>query len=91
MHIKTFIKDFVQNTKGYIEKYEQYKELSGEDKKKRVDVLITDYVQAVIDNVGMNFVFKFVLKKLLLENIPTITQLIFDLIKTKVDGITKWE
>lgn len=89
MHIKTFIKDFVQNTKGYIEKYEQYKELSGEDKKKRVDVLITDYVQAVIDNVGMNFVFKFVLKKLLLENIPTLTQLIFDLIKTKVDGITK--
>ena len=35
MHIKTFIKDFVQNTKSYIEKYEQYKDLTGEEKKAR--------------------------------------------------------
>lgn len=89
MHIKTFIKDFVQNTKGYIEKYEQYKELSGEDKKKRVDTLIYDYVQAVIDNVGLNFMFRFVLKKILLDNIPTFTQIIFDLLKAKIEGITK--
>ena len=89
MHIRTFIKDFVQNTKGYIEKYEQYKELSGEEKKARVDSLIYEYVEGVIDNIGLNFVFKFVIKKLLLENIPILTQLIFDLIKVKVEGITK--
>lgn len=89
MHIKTFIKDFVQNTKSYIEKYEQYKDLTGEEKKARVDSLIYEYVEAVIDNIGLNFIFKFVIKKLLLENIPTITQLIFDLLKAKVDGITK--
>ena len=37
MNFKEFIKDFAETTKTYIEKYEQYKELSGEDKKKRVD------------------------------------------------------
>ena len=89
MKLKDFIQEFTQNTKGYIEKYEQYKDLTGEQKKARVDSLIYKYVDGVIDNIGLNFIFKFVIKKLLLENIPILTQLIFDLIKTKVDGITK--
>lgn len=89
MKIKNFIQNVFEQTKTYIEKYEQYKDLTGEEKKARVDEIITEYIQATIDNIGLNFFAKFIIKKLLLENIPIITQCIFDLIKTKIGGITK--
>lgn len=89
MKFKEFIKNVASETKRYIEKYEGFKELTGEEKKKRVDSIISEYIEATIDTLGLNFVFRFIVKKLLLENIPTITQIIFDLIKTKVEGITK--
>ena len=85
-----FLKNFVTVTKNLIERYEtEYKNLNGEGKKARLDEYLTGYTMTVIDNIGLNFIFKFVLKKLVIENIPTITQIIFDLIKTKIDGITK--
>ena len=40
MKLKEFIKGFAATAKDYIEKYEQYKELSGEQKKARVDNII---------------------------------------------------
>lgn len=89
MKFKEFITNFVTETKYYIEKYEQYKELSGVQKKARVDDIIKSYIENTIDTIGLNFVAKFIIKKLLIENIPVITQCIFDLIKAKVEGITK--
>lgn len=89
MKIKEFIKNVVAQTKTCIEKYEQIKELNGKQKKARVDEVITEYIEATIDKIGLNFIVKFIIKKLLIENIPTITQCIFDLIKAKVKGITK--
>ena len=89
MKFKEFIKNVAQETKRYIEKYEGFKELTGQEKKKRVDSIIAEYIEATVDTLGLNFVFRFIVKKLLLENIPTITQIIFDLIKAKVEGITK--
>ena len=89
MKLKEFLQNVAEQTKTYIEKYEEYKELNGKQKKARVDDLITHYIETTIDGIGLNFVFKFVLKKLLIENIPNITQIVFDLIKTKVDGITE--
>jgi len=89
MDIKTFIQNIAIQTKTYIKKYEEYKELNGEQKKARVDDLIANYIETTIDNVGLNFIFKYVLKKLLIDNIPNITQIIFDLLASKVQGITK--
>ncbi len=92
MNIKLndFLQNFAEVTKNLIERYEtEYKNLSGEGKKARLDDALSGYVQTVIDNIGLNFIFKFVLKKLIIENIPAITQIIFDLIKTKIEGITK--
>lgn len=89
MNFKDFIQTIVKETKFYISKYEQIKELDGKQKKARVDEVITDYVETTFDNIGLNFVARFIIKKLLIENIPTITQCIFDLIKSKVEGITK--
>lgn len=92
MNIKLndFLQNFAEVTKNLIERYEtEYKNLSGEGKKARLDDALSGYAQTVIDNIGLNFIFKFVLKKLIIENIPAITQIIFDLIKTKIEGITK--
>lgn len=89
MNIKDYIKNIVTEAKFYIEKYEQIKELNGKQKKARVDEMITEYIEATIDKIGLNFVAKFVIKKVLIDNVPTITQCIFDLIKAKVEGITK--
>ena len=85
-----FLENFADVVRNLIERYEtEYKDLDGQGKKLRLDDAITNYVTGIIDNIGLNFIFKLVLKKLLIGNIPVITQIIFDLIKTKVDGITK--
>lgn len=89
MKIKEYIKNIATEAKFYIEKYEQLKELNGKQKKARVDEVVTEYIEATVDKIGLNFVAKFIIKKLLIENVPTITQCIFDLIKAKVEGITK--
>ena len=89
MNIKDFIQGFSLTTKSYIEKFEQCKELKGEDKKARVDDILTTYCENAIDGLGLNFILKFALKKLLIANIPNITQAIYDLIKTRIEGITK--
>lgn len=89
MKLNEFIKGIASQTKQYIEKYEEYKDLDGKQKKMRVDDLIANYIEATIDHIGLNFVFKFVLKKILIDNVPIITQAIFDLLAAKVQGITK--
>jgi len=87
---KDFLFNFADVVKNLIEKYEtQYKNLSGPERKERLDDAIANYAITVIDNLGFNFIFKFVLKKLLIENIPVVTQIIFNLIQAKIEGITK--
>ena len=89
MQIKDFIEIFATKTRGMIVWLEGYKELSNEEKKKRLDYHLTEYTEMAIDNLGLNFIFKFTLRKILLDNIPVITQTIFDLIKAKVEGAIK--
>lgn len=89
MNVKEFIKNVAAQTKTCIEKYEQYNELDGKQKKARVDECIAKYIEAALDTIGINFIVKFIIKKLLIENVPIITQCIFDLIAAKVKGITK--
>lgn len=89
MKLKEFIQNIVIQSKFYIEKYEEYKELNGVQKKARVDEVIKDYIEITIDGLNVNFVLKLIVKKLLVENIPVITQCIFDLIKAKIEGITE--
>lgn len=89
MKLKDFINGFTATAKDYIGKYEQYNELTGEEKKARVDGILLTYCNNALDNLPLNFALKWALKKLLIPNIPHLTQAIFDLIKTKIDGITK--
>ena len=85
--VKDFIQNIVNETKHYIEKYEEYKSLSGEEKKARVDNILKNYIETAIDTVGLNFIVKFIVKKILIENISTITQCIFDLLKLKKESL----
>ncbi len=89
MKFNVFIKNIAEETKHYIEKYEQYKDLSGEEKKARVDDILKTYIETALDGIGLNIIVKFILKKLLIENISAITQAVFDLLKAKVIGITE--
>ena len=89
MSIKDFIKGFIQTSKTYIAKYEEYKELSNEDKKKRVDEILFSYTKNAIETLPINFIFKIALKKFLLPNISTLTQGVFDLIEVRISGITQ--
>lgn len=89
MEIKDFIKNIVNVSEKLIEKFEDYKELTGEEKKHRLDDTIEKHILNTIDLLEINFVLKWAFKKLLVANIPDITQAIFDLIQTRIIGITK--
>ena len=86
---KQFIENFTQRVKISIAALETYSALTSEQKKERLDEMVTKFVQETIDSIGLNFVLKLIVKKLLIENIPLITQAAFDLIKARVRGITE--
>ena len=89
MSFKDFIQGFIETSKLYIKKLENYSELNGSDKKKRLDEIILSYCDDALLNSSLNFFFKFLLKKFVVPNISYITQSIFDLIKTNITGITE--
>ncbi|MBR6298507.1 MAG: hypothetical protein IKR34_04620 [Candidatus Gastranaerophilales bacterium] len=89
MSFKDFIQGFIETSKLYIQKFENYSELNGLDKKKRLDEIIISYCNNALLNSSLNFFFKFLLKKYVIPNISYITQAIFDLIKTNIAGITE--
>lgn len=89
MNIKEFIAEFAQKTKNLITVYEQYQELTGAEKKNKVDEIITSWVQRALDSCRLNLITKYIIKTFVIKNIPAITQAVFDLIKTRVKGITE--
>lgn len=87
--IADFIKGFSQTATIYIQKYENIKGLSGKEKKAKLDDILTQYTLKAIDNIGLNFLAKFIIKSFIVSNIPAITQQIFNLIEKRVSGITE--
>lgn len=88
MKLKEFIKNFAEQAKNKIIEL-AHTELTNENKKLMLDHYIVEYVEKAINGLTVNFVFKIALRKLILPNISVITQLIFDLLKAKIEGITK--
>ena len=89
MKFKEFIKTFADTTKITIANLETYKELTGETKKAQLDLTITNWVNVFLEGNNLNVIAKWVIKTFVIKNIPAITQAIFDLIKSRVEGITK--
>lgn len=88
MQFKNFILNFVNTTKQNIIELAKT-ELNNNNKKMVLDQRIIDFLDNTIAGVKLNFILKLALKKLLLPNVSIITQIIFDLLKARIEGITK--
>ena len=88
MIFREFIENFVETTKNNIVELAQT-ELSNENKKLTLDHKIVNYLDEALENLTINFILRIALKKLLLPNVSLITQIIYDLLKEKIKGITK--
>ena len=89
MKFKEFIEKFKNKTTELINFFEKQKKLTGAEKKAQVDFAIKNWVEDILQGSDLNFIIKFILKKYVLNNIPVITQSIFDLIKIRIEGITE--
>ena len=88
MEFKNFILNFVNTTKQNIIELAKT-ELNNNNKKMVLDQRIIDFLDNTIAGVKLNFILKLALKKLLLPNVSVITQIVFDLLKARIEGITK--
>ena len=88
MEFKNFILNFVNTTKQNIIELAKT-ELNNNNKKLILDQRIIEFLENTIAGIKINFILKLALKKLLLPNVSVITQIIYDLLKAKIDGITK--
>ena len=88
MKLREFILAFTNKTKDGIIELAQT-ELNNDNKKLALDHSIVEFVEQAISGLSMNWFFKTVLKRLVLPNVSLITQIIYDLLKAKIEGITK--
>lgn len=65
------------------------KELSNLEKKNKLDKAVEVYFVTLLASSKIGWFAKFVIEKVVVKNIPTITQAIYDLLKEKIKGITK--
>ncbi len=88
MKFKEFIQGFAAVAKTNIIELAQT-ELNNDNKKMILDSKIINYLDCAFEKLKVNFIVKKFLKTFVFSNVSQITQLIYDLIKMKVDGITK--
>lgn len=89
MEIKELIVNISNLALDRIASLAKSKMLDNLEKKERLDDYITDYINVAMGKLKLNFVFKLILKKFLIPNVPVITQSIFDLVKVKLEGVTR--
>lgn len=88
MKFAEFIPVFTEKAKELIAWLEEYKTLDGEAKKKRLDADLLEWCLKTFEKVKMNAIVKLIIKKGIEAYLPVITQAIFDLIKSRVKGVT---
>jgi len=65
------------------------RECTNEEKKKLLDAAVKERLEYLLNQCNTGFIIKLLISKFVLPYIPEITQFIYDLIKTKVIGVTK--
>ena len=65
------------------------KELSNLEKKSKLDKAVECYFVTLLASSKISWFAKFVIEKVVVPYIPTITQAIYDLLQEKIKGITK--
>lgn len=86
---KTFITQLVNITQSKIAYLQTFSQLSNEEKKAKLDDFITAWAETQVKNLPLNMFERWIINKFLIKNIPTVTQLVFDLLKNFVVGLTK--
>lgn len=82
-----FINGFTAVTQNEITELAN-KNISNEDKKKQLDVKMFEYVQKILATQKLNIFVKLLIKKLIVPCINDVTQLIYELLKAKIKGVT---
>ena len=88
MNIKEFIQEFAKRTKSKIAELAQT-QLSGAEKKQKLDEKMTKWAEELLNGAKMNALLKKAVKQFVISSIPVITQAVFDLLKTRIQGITE--
>lgn len=88
MKLNEFIKNFFAKVKNEVIELAET-ELTNENKKLMLDHNIINWLEKAINGLTINFILKAALKKLLLPNVSLITQLLFDFLKARIEGVTK--
>lgn len=63
-------------------------ELGNKEKKDALDRAIKGYLVPLLATARVGFITKFILEKFVLDNVPVFTQAIYDLIKSRIEGVT---
>lgn len=85
---KTLLTGFVNVTKDTIKDL-AVTSLPNDAKKLQLDQYVTNWLSLKIENSKLNFFVKILIQKIIVPNISVITQVIFDLSKSKINGVTK--
>ena len=63
-------------------------ELENTEKKAALDETVTEWAENMLEKLSLNVLVKWFIKKYIIGNISTITQMIYDLLKCKVSGLS---
>lgn len=84
---KNFVHEFVENAQAKIKELVKT-ELANEEKKAKLDEAMIAFVTMVLDKVKINGLVRLLIKKLVMPCIDDLTQVIYDLLKAKIDKVT---
>ena len=85
---KVVIERFVDNVKFNIINLAKT-ELNNVEKKEKLDEAILTYFDTLLNGVKLSLITKWVIKNYVIKNIPVLTQIVYDLIKSRINGVTK--
>lgn len=90
MTFKNFVENFVTTAQIQICNLVNV-ELDNVVKKDILDRKVTEWTVTTLENLPLNILAKWVIKKYLIPNIPAITQIIFNLLKERITNLTRKE
>ena len=86
--VTKFITEFIDNAKCKITELAKT-ELENTEKKHQLDMFIASKVTELVGKLKLGWFTKLVISRCVVPNISIFTQHIYDLLKAKVEGVTK--
>lgn len=84
---KNFVHEFVGNAQEKIAELAKT-EIANEEKKAKLDEAMIAFVTMVLDKAKINGLVRLLIKKLVIPHIAQITQVVYDLLKAKIEKVT---